>query len=123
MKRNATFYVNEVKYLLFWVFSPIFSYFCIIIDIFYFLIAFGIFAPGMGENVKKNFFCNFSIQKIPISGGFSSFLRIFFQLFCPFLFIFIFSIFPYFNAILLHRTIFCHSYMYFMFFRWLILYI
>ena len=117
MERDATFYVNKVKYLLFLGIFHYFLIFFIIIDIFDFLIAFGIFGPGMGENVKKNFFCNFSIQKIPILGGFSSFLWIFFPLFCSYLLIFIFSIFPYFNGILLHRAIFCQLYMFFMFFK------
>ncbi len=69
--------------------------------------------------MKNKKCCNFFPSKIPVLGGFNSFLWIFFQLFFSIFSIFIFSIFPCFNAILLHRRIFCHLYMHFMFFRWL----
>ena len=65
MERDATFYVNKVKYLLFLGIFHYFLIFFIIIDIFDFLIAFGIFGPGMGENVKKIFFGIFPSKKYP----------------------------------------------------------
>ena len=123
MKINVPFYLNKVKYLLFW---GIFPYFLIFLYNYWYFLLFNSFwhiCVRNGWKCEKNFLGNFSIQKIPILGGFSSFLWIFFPLFCSYLLIFIFSIFPYFKAILLHRTIFCQSYMHFMFFRWLILYI